>query len=196
MIAFLTGEIQSKSASQVIINVGGVGYHVHISTNTFYELPEVGEALSLYIHTHLREDQLSLFGFLATAEKEIFQQLLKVSGIGPKLALNVLSGIPHRDFVQAVQSQDLSRLTSIPGIGRKTAERILIDLKDRLKIQSSLTTAVSQNGKQIFDEALSALVNLGYSKIEAERALAKLPWQANIELEAAIKKALQVLVKG
>lgn len=196
MIASLTGKIQVKSANQMIVNVGGVGYHLHISANTFYELPEVGAEVSLQVHTHLREDQLSLYGFLATEEKELFQQLIKISGIGPKVALNILSGLSHRDFIDTVQGQDLTRLTAIPGIGKKTAERILLDLKDRLKIQLGSTTATGLNGKVVFQDTLSALVNLGYSKSEAEKSLTRLPWNTHMELEAAIKQALQILTRG
>ena len=196
MIAYLTGKLQNRGPNYIVINVGGVGYQVHISANTLHELPEEGSEMALHIHTYLREDQLSLFGFRTEAEKELFQKLLKVNGIGPKLALAVLSGLPYSDFVATVQKQDLERLQTIPGIGKKTAERILLDLRDLLKKQGGLIAIPAHDGSQIYEEALSALVNLGYSKNQGEAALAKLNWKQNLGLEGAVRGALQNLGRG
>ncbi len=196
MIASLTGKLQNIGSNQITMNVGGVGYQVYLSAGALRTLPEVGAEISVHIHTYLREDQLSLFGFHTEAEKELFLKLLKVNGIGPKLALAVLSGLPYSEFVSTVERQDLERLQTIPGIGKKTAERILLDLRDLLKKQGGMIAMPAHNGSQIYEQALSALVNLGYSRNQGEAALAKLNWKQELKLESAVRVALQNMARG
>lgn len=194
MIALLQGKIVSKTPDEIIVDVGGVGYHVFTTLTTFERLPESGADVRLHIHTHVREDNISLYGFLTTEEKRIFNQLLKVNGIGPKLGLAILSGVGPHDFVQAVTRQDLARLNAIPGVGRKTAERIILDLKDKLIKDNPLTTgSYSAKISEVLSDALSALVNLGYNKGSAERALSKVNVTDDSELTKIIKNALREL---
>lgn len=194
MIALLTGRIISQSPNEVIIDVSGVGYHVHTTLNTYDNLPENGETTTLHIHTHVREDTLSLFGFLSRDEKEVFTKLLKVNGIGPKMALSVLSGVPHHDLVEAIKNEDLARLNAIPGVGKKTAERIIIDLKDKLTgaVFANMAGDTKKN-VSIYDDAISALVNLGYNKLQAEKVMGKIGISDSSSLPAIIKDALKEL---
>jgi holliday junction DNA helicase RuvA len=170
MIAHLRGRLISKHPNQAIVECGGVGYDVVITVPTFADLPEAGSDVALYIHTHVREDQLALFGFLRPEEKKLFEKLLVVSGIGPKLAVTILSGMKTPDMVGAIRSGDVARLTKIPGIGKKTAERMILELKDKLDefTAAPLPPAVTP----LEDDVISALVNLGYQRPVAERALA------------------------
>jgi Holliday junction DNA helicase RuvA len=174
VIAHLRGRLISKHPNQAIVDVAGVGYDVAISVPTFSDLPEVGSEVALHIHTHVREDALALFGFLRLEEKLLFEKLLTVSGIGPKLAVTILSGMETSAMVGAIRGNDIARLTKIPGIGRKTAERMVVDLRDKLQaftapaepaVSASTTTPVEE-------DVLSALVNLGYQRALAERAVA------------------------
>lgn len=194
MIAYLTGKIRFKEAQKITLDVGGVGYSVCVSLPTFYELPPEGLEVSLHIHTYLREDQLTLFGFLNLDEKILFQQLIKVSGIGPKLAMTLLSGLSPYEIRQAIATENKNALKAIPGIGQKMAERILIELKG--KIQIGARPQKQTTASQAYDEALSALTYLGYTKVLAERALAKLDWSKGIELKDAIKQSLKNLARG
>lgn len=195
MIALLTGKIVSKSPSEVILDVSGVGYHVHTTLNTFDQLPETNNSVTLHIYTHVREDTLSLFGFLSREEKDIFTKLLKINGIGPKLSLAILSGVPPHEFVNAVCEEDLARLNAIPGVGRKTAERIIIDLKDKLTMDltAKTTEKIKEKSGGLYDDALSALVNLGYNKNHVEKALGKVGLTKDSSLTIVIKDALKEL---
>ncbi|SMC16784.1 Holliday junction DNA helicase subunit RuvA [Desulfacinum hydrothermale DSM 13146] len=174
MIAHLEGILRHKAPDHVIVDVHGVGYRVQVPLSTFYHLPETGAAASLHVHTHVREDALQLFGFHTAEEKEMFTVLIAISGVGPRLALTILSGIQPDELRRVVQFQERQRLQKIPGIGKKTAERILLELKDRLKLQvpeREAPPAPSPPGDDGYADALSALVNLGYRPTEAAKAL-------------------------
>lgn len=190
MIGFLTGKIISSKPTQILLDVNGVGYSVNISINTFEKLAEKDSA-SLYIHTSVKEDSITLFGFYTQSEKEMFELLISISGIGPKLALGILSGIVVDDLKFAISNGNVSRLIAIPGIGRKTAERVVLELKNKVD-------AIKEDGmiKQmsIKDEAVSALATLGYQKQVAEKVVRDLLSQnANISLEELIRKSLASL---
>ncbi|OGQ96222.1 MAG: Holliday junction DNA helicase RuvA, partial [Deltaproteobacteria bacterium RIFOXYA2_FULL_55_11] len=159
MIAKINGTLERKVPGEVIINVGGVGYQVFIPLSVFYRLPEVGGAVSLYIHTHLREDALQLFGFLEHEEKQVFLSLNSVTGIGPKLAINILSGIPAEELARALKEGDQPRLVSIPGVGKKLAERMIVELRDKFLTMPAEEMGRS-DGSQPMRDAISALVNL------------------------------------
>lgn len=192
MIGYLTGKIISKKPTRILIDVNGVGYLVNISINTFEKLPDEGEAASLYTYLSVREDSLTLFGFSAEAEKQMFELLISVNGIGPKLAQSVLSGIQIEDLKEAIKSGNLSRIIAVPGIGRKTAERILIDLKDKMdNIVSETGAAIPY---KIKDDAVMALTTLGYNQKTADKAVRDiLSAVPNIQLEDLIKNALSNL---
>lgn len=171
MIARLTGKLTAKAPEEIILDVGGVGYHVFIPLSTFYELPDRGEVLTLHIHTAFRENALELYGFLTLKEKAMFRMLLGVSKIGPKLAQNILSGISADELTTAIISGNILKLNSIPGIGKKTAERMVLELKDKVpKVQAAEQETVTAPA-EIFDDALSALLNLGYKRPESERTV-------------------------
>ena len=173
MIAHLRGRLLSKTPNAAIIECAGVGYDVTISVATFTSLPAEGAEAALYIHTHVREDQIALFGFSETQEKRLFEKLLTISGIGPKLAITVLSGIAADRLVTAIRSGDHATLTRIPGIGKKTAERVVLELKDKLD-DMAVVAAASSSGIHhgpVGDDALSALVNLGYPRPIAQKAI-------------------------
>lgn len=170
MIGRLVGRLAEKSPDQVLLDVGGVGYLVHIPLSTFYELPDTESPASLWIHTHVREDSLALYGFLTERERALFLLLLGVAGIGPRVALTVLSGIPPTELVEALRSQDVRRLVAVPGVGKKTAERMVLELAE--KVQQFAREPESPAPPTVAaDDVLSALVNLGYRKSEAERAV-------------------------
>jgi Holliday junction DNA helicase RuvA len=171
MIAFLRGRLFSKSPNQAIVECGGVGYDVTISVATFTSLPPEGAEARLHIYTHVREDQLALFGFAEPEEKRLFEKLLTISGIGPKLAITVLSGIDAARLVTAIRSSDHATLTRIPGIGKKTAERVVLELKDKLDDMAVAPSAAAAAYGPAGDDALSALVNLGYARPIAQRAI-------------------------
>lgn len=173
MIAHLRGRLFSKSPNQAIVECAGVGYDITISVATFSALPAEGVEATLHIHTHVREDQLALFGFSEIQEKRLFEKLLTISGIGPKLAITVLSGISSDRLVGAIRSGDHGTLTKIPGIGKKTAERVVLELKDKLDdlaVSLSASTGGPHHGPAE-DDALSALVNLGYPRPVAQKAI-------------------------
>jgi len=196
MIAFLRGRLISKSPNQAIVECGGVGYDATISVATFTALPPEGAEARLHIHTHVREDQLALFGFAGPEEKRLFEKLLTISGIGPKLAITVLSGIDAGRLVTAIRSGDHATLTKIPGIGKKTAERVVLELKDKLDDMAAAAAPgaapVAHYG-QAGDDALSALMNLGYPRPVAQKAieaaLAKDPKTAD-DFEALFRAAM------
>ena len=172
MIALLRGRLAEKHPNRVVVDVNGVGYDVQVPLSTFYGLGEAGDNVNLKVHTHVREDTLSLFGFSTELELQLFEQLIGVSGIGPRLALAVLSGIEPKDLVQAIGKGDIGRLTGIPGVGKKTAERITLELKDRLpKVFAVELEADGSPAADMRGDLLSALVNLGYHRNLAERAV-------------------------
>jgi len=171
MIAHLRGKLISRHPNQVIVEAAGVGYDVTISVPTFSELPSVGSEVALHIHTHVREDQLALYGFLRPEEKQLFEKLLTVSGIGPKLAITILSGMAAQEMATAIRGNDVSRLTKIPGIGRKTAERMVLELRDKLPPAGADQVHAVPSLSATQEDVLSALVNLGYQRTAAEKAL-------------------------
>jgi len=173
MIAHLRGTLLAKHPNQAIVETHGVGYDVAISVPTFTEMPAAGAEVALHIHTHVREDALSLYGFLRLAEKQLFEKLLTVSGIGPKLAITILSGMPADEMVGAIRGGDLARLTRIPGIGKKTAERMVLELRDKLPAPAgaSGTSMSAALANPVEEDVISALVNLGYPRAAADKAL-------------------------
>jgi holliday junction DNA helicase RuvA len=200
MIALLRGLLAEKQAARLIVDVQGVGYEVQVPLSTYYHLPDVGHDVTLRIHTHVREDALALFGFATILEQQLFERLIAVSGIGPRLALAVLSGIEPLDFVRVVQAGDVGRLTLIPGVGKKTAERIGLELKDRLPASLGPEAAVGAGapGAPILRaDLLSALLNLGYHRALAEKAV-DAAMRAGVEptFERTLKQALRHLAGG
>jgi Holliday junction DNA helicase RuvA len=199
MIALLKGTLIEKLPNRLIVDVGGVGYEVQVPLSTFYQMPDPGGEVLLRIHTHVREDAFALFGFITTLEQQIFERLIAISGVGPKLALAVLSGIEPRDFVRAVQLGDAARLTTIPGIGKKTAERITLELRDRLTKLAMSAPDVAGGavaGGDLRGDLLSALVNLGYHRPFAERAVdAALKVDGDNSFESRLKLALRELAR-
>jgi len=171
MIAHLRGTLLAKHPNQAIVETHGVGYDVVISVPTFTEMPAAGAEVALHIHTHVREDALSLYGFLRLAEKHLFEKLLTVSGIGPKLAITILSGMPADEMIAAIRGGDLVRLTRIPGIGKKTAERMVLELRDKLATTTGPTEMSSVVTSPVEEDVISALVNLGYQRAAADKAL-------------------------
>jgi Holliday junction DNA helicase RuvA len=172
MIAHLRGKLLVKHPNQAVVETGGVGYDVTISVPTFSDLPGAGSEASLHIHTHVREDQITLYGFLRLAEKQLFEKLITVSGIGPKLAITILSGMPADEMVSAIRGNDIARLTRIPGIGKKTAERMVLELRDKLPPQHTGQEAAAPVMTPVEEDVLSALLNLGYQRAAAEKTLA------------------------
>jgi len=200
MIALLKGTLVEKQPNRLIVDVRGVGYEVQVPLSTFYHLPDPGCEVMLRVYTHVREDTLALFGFLTTLEQQIFERLIAISGIGPKLALAVLSGMESRDLVRAVQSGDSARLTTIPGVGRKTAERITLELRDRLAKLAMPPAAEGAGGAaaegDVSGDLLSALLNLGYHRPLAERAVdAALRGAGDRSFESLLKQALRELMR-
>ena len=174
MIAHLRGQILTKTPSSVILDCGGVGYELMISVSTYTELPEPGHTAALHVHTHVREDAFQLFGFKEPAEKRLFEKLLTISGIGPKLAITVLSGISAERLVGAIRGGDHATLTKVPGIGKKTAERVVLELKDKLDDMAGFTTASEPARPSlgaVAEDVLSALLNLGYARPAAQKAV-------------------------
>ena len=172
MIAQIRGKLLVKHPNQAVVETGGVGYDVTISVPTFSDLPAVGSEVALHIHTHVREDVIALYGFLRPSEKLLFEKLITVSGIGPKLAVTILSGMAADEMVGAIRGNDVARLTRIPGIGKKTAERMVLELRDKLPETSPTTAAAVPTLGATEEDVLSALVNLGYQRAAAEKALA------------------------
>ncbi|HDR15299.1 MAG TPA: Holliday junction branch migration protein RuvA [Desulfobacteraceae bacterium] len=199
MIAYLTGVITSRTTNTVVVDVGGVGYEVVVPLSTFYSLPEAQREVGLHIYTHVREDAIVLFGFATEIEKRLFMMLISVSGIGPRLAVNILSGIGPHDFLSAVAGGDAVRLQAIPGVGKKTAERIALEIRDRaVKLQDAVTPesvpSPQIEDRHLLEDARSALVNLGYPAKQASAAIDKAALrvkQGNIE--SLITEALRIL---
>ena len=196
MIAHLRGKLLAKHPGQVVVDTGGVGYDVTISVPTFSDLPSVGSEVALHIHTHVREDQIALYGFLRSAEKQLFEKLITVSGIGPKLAITILSGMPTDEMVNAIRGNDIARLTRIPGIGKKTAERMVLELRDKLPPAGAPEARVSPAISPTEEDVLSALVNLGYQRPVAEKAVASLGKNgSDRSFETMFREALAALAK-
>jgi holliday junction DNA helicase RuvA len=170
MIAHLRGKLISKQPGQAVVEAGGVGYDVAISVPTFTSLPSVGAETALHIHTQVSDDQIALYGFLAAEEKRLFERLIAVGGVGPKLAIKILSGLDPERVVQAIRSQDHAQLVRIPGVGKKLAERLVVELKDKLDDFAVAPASKSVDGPAV-DDVLSALVNLGYQRPAAEKAI-------------------------
>jgi Holliday junction DNA helicase RuvA len=195
VIAQISGTLAQKIPGEVIVDVAGVGYQVLIPLSVFYQLPEIGAPLSLQIHTHVREDALQLFGFQDFAEKQMFLLLIGVSGIGPKLAVNILSGITAAELKRALREGDQARLVAIPGVGRKLAERLIVELKDRI---ATLTPVEPESGRldggsQLLLDAVSALVNLGYKRPDAEKMVREVMKRGAQSLESVLKESLRHL---
>ena len=173
MIAQVRGRLLRKEPQEAVVDVGGVGYRVAIPLSTFYRIGEPGVEVTLLTHTHVREDALALFGFLTEAEQALFERLIAVSGVGPKLALSILSGIEAPDLVAALRSSDVIRLTRIPGVGKKTAERLVLELKDKVQglAASEAEAPAASPAGSAKEDLVSALVHLGYSRAEAERGV-------------------------
>jgi holliday junction DNA helicase RuvA len=195
MIAQLRGTLDDKRPNQVLVDVGGVGYLVHIPLSTFYALGDLHSNVTLLIHTQVREDAISLYGFLSAREKHLFELLISASGVGPVLALKILSGMSVDDLVPAVRSGDLARLTRIPGVGRKTAERMIVELRDKLaavEIHEDARKPVTTTGTA--GDVVSALLNLGYDQHAAEQAVERAGKDgASESFEALLRAALQQL---
>ena len=201
MIAFLRGRILEKHPTRLVIDVNGVGYEVFVPLSTYYGLDDPGGAIALRIHTHVRDDALLLYGFATTLEQELFERLIGVSGIGPKLALAVLSGIEPEELIRAIGRGDLARLTAIPGVGKKTSERIVLELKDRLPRAQPAAVAAGDapEAPVLRDDVVSALVNLGYHRPLAEKAAEAatktLGSTPDADFERMLKQALRELAK-
>ena len=206
MIGYLSGKLLEKEANTVIVDVGGVGYEVIIPLSTFYDLGEIGEAVLLRIYTYVREDILQLFGFKTVRERELFLLLISVSGIGPKSAITALSGMSADEIIGAIRQNNLARLNSIPGVGKKTAERLVIELRDKITKLSAASTAEMKaagiaapqvSGEDVYEDALSALVNLGYQRNAAEKSLKQaIEDGTEMSVQKLLRKSLQLLAKG
>ncbi len=194
MIASLRGIIQSKKPEGIIIEVNGIGYHLSIPLCSLVDIPETGETAFFHIYTHVREDTLQLFGFLSEEEKKVFTTLIGISGIGPKLGLAILSGMPANKFIKAVNSEDVALLSTIPGLGKKTASRIILELKGKLPSLSSEDSS-SQPKPSASDDAVSALVNLGYKIQSAEKAVESAVKSGAALIEEIIREALKHLTE-
>lgn len=198
MIALLRGRMAYKSPEHVIIDVAGVGYRLFIPLSTYYALPDHGE-ISLHTHTHVREDALLLYGFSTRDELELFSTLISITGVGPKLAVNILSHIPVNDLKLAICSGDIKRLSSLPGIGKKTAERLVLELKDKVSVPIGATATATRSAPHgqtdPLHDVLSALVNLGYKENLARKVLEELEIRPQASTEDILKGALKVLVR-
>ena len=203
MIARIDGILIEKTPAYIIVEAMGIGYEVIVPLTTFYELPEINQKVVLKIHTHIREDAMTLFGFLTQKEKDVFQLLITVTGIGPKLAINILSGTDFSELVFSIARGDLNRLIRIPGVGKKTAERIIFDLRDKKIIGLSneweeKVSSEAENVRLIKEDALSALVNLGYKQQRINDVLEQVLRDIEVEsvsLDVILKKSLKVLAK-
>jgi Holliday junction DNA helicase RuvA len=199
MIAFLRGRVLDKHPNRIVVDVNGVGYQLHVPLSTYYDIGDPGTDITLRVHTHVREDALQLFGFLTALVQQLCERLISVGGIGPKLAVAVLSGIDSRELVASIQRADVARLTRIPGIGKKTAERIVLELKDRLgDVAPPITDATGEPASvdQLRDDVISALENLGYHRPLAEKAVdAVRARDGAAAFEDALKGALRELMR-
>jgi Holliday junction DNA helicase RuvA len=199
MIAFLRGRVLDKHPNRIVIDVNGVGYELYVPLSTYYDVGDAGAEITLRVHTHVREDALQLYGFLTALEQQLFERLIGISGIGPKLAVAVLSGIDSNELVTSIQRADVARLTRIPGIGKKTAERIVLELKDRLADVAPATTPDGAERSQVDhvrDDLVSALENLGYHRPLAEKAVDAVRCRdGSAPFEDALKGALRELMR-
>jgi Holliday junction DNA helicase RuvA len=202
VIAHLRGSILEKHPNRIVIDVNGVGYDIFVPLSTFYGLGDAGAGIALRIHTHVREDAIVLYGFATLLEQELFERLIGVSGIGPKVALAVLSGIEPQDLIRAIERGDLARLTAIPGVGKKTSERIVLELKDRLPRTQTTAPAAGTSAPEarvLRDDVVSALVNLGYHRPLAEKAaeaaVTIVGSSSDASFERVLKQALREVAK-
>ncbi len=197
MIGSLRGVLRDKRAEGILLDVGGVGYRVVVPLSTFYELPEAGVEVELRIHTYVRDGAIELYGFGGAAEQALFEALIGVSGIGPKLAVTILSGMESDQLMSAIAAQDIARLTSIPGVGKKTAERLALELKDTVvRLQPAAAAAVQQTGPR--EDVLSALLNLGYRRRDAEAALEAVleaVQEPAVDFETLLRQTLRALAR-
>ena len=198
MIATLHGVLTEKNPSRLVVDIGGVGYEVNVPLSTFYALGEMGAEVDLRIHTHVRQETLSLFGFATRLEVDLFERLITISGVGPRLALAVLSGLEPPDLLRAIQNSDIVRLQGIPGVGKKTAERISLELKDKLPanaVDEGVTTDPGNDTEGIRNDVMSALLNLGYHRPLAERAVNEVLTDKLGTFEEVLRQALRELAK-
>ena len=196
MISRLKGTLVDKTPNRIVIDVGGVGYDVLVPLSTFYGLADTGSAVTLRVHMHVREDVIALYGFSSGLELDLFERLIAINGIGPKLALAVLSGIDPAELVRAIRAQDVARLTRIPGVGKKTAERIGLELKDRLPQSSAPAEAATPGGNDLRSDLLSALTNLGYKGAVAEKAVDAAVRQAPVaRFEDLLRDILRQMIR-
>jgi len=196
MIAHLRGKLIAKAPGHAIVEAGGVGYELAISVPTYSNLPGLNQEIALYVYTHVREDALALFGFLQREEKQLFEKLIGVSGIGPRLAITILSGMPAESAVAAIRGNDVAALTRVPGIGKKTAERMVLELRD--KLEQFAAPPVAPAATAVEEDVISALVNLGYQRSLAERALSRIPSAKNGEkpsFEVLFREVLAAMAK-
>ena len=200
MIALISGKIVYKGISHVIVDVQGVGYRIFIPLTTFYELPETGQTITLHVHTNVKQDAINLFGFYTVQERDLFQLMISVSGIGPKMSMNILSGISAQELLRAISGGNVGKLVNIPGVGKKMAERLILELKEKVikKIMLEETPAADDQHKAneiIMEDALSALVNLGYKSNVAKDALDKALRSSDEEIgmDTLLKKTLKIL---
>ena len=200
MIALISGKIVYKGISHVVVDAHGVGYRIFIPLTTFYELPEAGEIITLHVHTHVKQDAINLFGFYTVQERDLFQLMLSVSGIGPKMSMNILSGISVQEMLRAISSGDVRKLISIPGLGKKLAERLILELKEKV-VKKMMAEAVPSIDNQqkineiIREDVLSALINLGYKSNIAQDALDKVLYasEKDLAMDQLLKKTLKIL---
>ncbi|MGB5326642.1 MAG: Holliday junction branch migration protein RuvA [Gammaproteobacteria bacterium] len=199
MISRLTGILAAKRAPQILIDCNGVGYEADVSMTTYYQLPEVGEQISIWTHLLVKEDSHSLIGFTGEQERKLFRQLIRINGVGPKMALTILSGIDDQQFAICVANNDVAMLTRLPGIGKKTAERLIIEMRDKIEALLSDMPAqqASSGGHSVISEAIEALQALGYKPADAEQMIGRAQQQGETHSSASqlIKKALQTTVK-
>jgi Holliday junction DNA helicase RuvA len=193
MIGSLRGKLVDKRPNQILLDVGGVGYQVHIPLSTFAALGVLHDETTLLIHTHVREDQFSLFGFITAREKHCFELLISASGVGPSLALKILSGMSLEELVPAIRKGDLAQLVRIPGVGRKTAERMVVELRDKLAMVDVREAGKPATRSQLESDVASALVNLGYDERSVERAIEKARASADADFESLLRTSLQLL---
>jgi len=200
MIALINGKIASKKISQIIVDIQGVGYQVFIPLTTFYELPEEGKPVTLHVHTHVKQDAINLFGFYTEQERDLFRLMISVSGIGPRIAMNILSGITTQELLQAISGGDLGKLIGIPGLGKKMAERLILELREKIIKQMKIEQLPIADNRQkvnemIKEDVLSALINLGYKNNTAQEALNKVMQISSEELtlDQLLKRTLKML---
>ena len=196
MISRLTGILAAKRAPQILIDCNGVGYEADVSMTTYYQLPEVGERISIWTHLLVKDDSHSLVGFTGEQERKLFRQLIRINGVGPKMALTILSGIDNRQFARCIANNDIAMLTRLPGVGKKTAERLIIEMRDKIDalLGDMPAQQVSATGHSIASEAIEALQALGYKPAEVSRMVAAVA-EAGMPAEDIIRKALQTRVK-